>query len=97
MTALSSHSRQFATVPVCHDIQVNGQLVGLHDSGALWWPEEATLVVSDMHLEKGSSYARRGTLLPRAPQETGGQRSAKAAIRGNLHPVTIAAFLVAVL
>lgn len=33
-------------------------------SGALWLPEERTLVVADLHLEKGSSLARRGALLP---------------------------------
>ena len=33
-------------------------------SGALYWPEERLLVVSDLHLEKGSSYAMRGVLLP---------------------------------
>ena len=33
-------------------------------SGALWLPEERTLVVADLHLEKGSSYARRGVFLP---------------------------------
>ncbi|HEY3916629.1 MAG TPA: ligase-associated DNA damage response endonuclease PdeM [Stellaceae bacterium] len=33
-------------------------------SGALWWPAAATLVVADLHLEKGTSYARRGVLLP---------------------------------
>ena len=33
-------------------------------SGALWWPDQATLIVADLHLEKGSSFARRGTLLP---------------------------------
>jgi DNA ligase-associated metallophosphoesterase len=27
-------------------------------------PEEGTLVVADLHLEKGSSFARRGSLLP---------------------------------
>lgn len=32
--------------------------------GALWWPDEGTLVVADLHLEKGSSAARRGSLLP---------------------------------
>jgi len=32
--------------------------------GALWWPEERTLVVADLHLEKGSSFARRGQMLP---------------------------------
>ncbi|ADZ71657.1 Metallophosphoesterase [Polymorphum gilvum SL003B-26A1] len=41
-----------------------GRLVGLHESGVLWWPEESTLVVADLHLEKGSSYARRGVMLP---------------------------------
>ncbi|NBC20508.1 MAG: ligase-associated DNA damage response endonuclease PdeM [Alphaproteobacteria bacterium] len=32
--------------------------------GALWWPDTATLIVSDLHLEKGSSYAARGQMLP---------------------------------
>lgn len=34
-------------------------------TGALWWPGEATLIVADLHLEKGSAYAARGgSLLP---------------------------------
>ena len=33
-------------------------------SGALFWEEQGLLVVSDLHLEKGSSFATRGTLLP---------------------------------
>lgn len=33
-------------------------------SGALWWPAEQALVLADLHLEKLSSYARRGSLLP---------------------------------
>lgn len=37
--------------------------------GALWWAERRLLVVSDLHLEKGSSYARRGQMLP--PYDTG--------------------------
>jgi len=32
--------------------------------GGLWWEAERTLIVSDLHLEKGSSYARRGIYLP---------------------------------
>ena len=55
-------TRRFA--PVCHDIAIAGELVGLHDSGALWWPDENTLIVSDLHFEKASSYARRGVMLP---------------------------------
>ena len=38
-------------------------------SGALWWPEERLLCVSDLHLGKSERIARRGgTLLP--PYET---------------------------
>jgi DNA ligase-associated metallophosphoesterase len=32
--------------------------------GALYWPEQRLLAVADLHLEKGSSFARRGMLLP---------------------------------
>jgi DNA ligase-associated metallophosphoesterase len=38
--------------------------VVLRPSGALWLERERTLVVADLHLEKGSSYARRGQMLP---------------------------------
>lgn len=38
-------------------------------SGVLVLPDEGTLVVADLHLEKGSSLARRGSLLP--PYDTG--------------------------
>lgn len=33
-------------------------------SGALWCERHRTLIVSDLHLEKGSSFARRGIFLP---------------------------------
>jgi uncharacterized protein len=33
-------------------------------SGALFLPSEQTLIVADLHLEKGSAYARRGQPLP---------------------------------
>jgi hypothetical protein len=36
----------------------------LDPAGALYWPAAGLLAVSDLHLEKGSSYARRGQLLP---------------------------------
>src|SRR5260370_36101242 len=32
--------------------------------GALFWEEQGLLVVSDLHLEKGSNFAARGVLLP---------------------------------
>lgn len=60
--AAAKKARPF--VPVCHDMSIAGALVGLHDSGALWLPDEHTLVVADLHLEKSSSFARRGLMLP---------------------------------
>jgi len=33
-------------------------------SGALHWPARRLLAVADLHLEKGSSFARRGAMLP---------------------------------
>ena len=33
-------------------------------SGIAYWPAEQTLLVADLHLEKGSSLARRGHMLP---------------------------------
>ncbi|MGF1457253.1 MAG: ligase-associated DNA damage response endonuclease PdeM [Alphaproteobacteria bacterium] len=44
--------------------EVAGEAVLFDPSGALWLPDHATLVVSDLHLEKGSSYAVRGVYLP---------------------------------
>ena len=48
---------------------VAGEMLTPLPSGALWWPAERVLVVSDLHLEKGSSYAKRGQMLP--PYDTG--------------------------
>ncbi len=36
----------------------------LDPAGALFWPATNMLAISDLHLEKGSSFARRGQLLP---------------------------------
>ena len=33
-------------------------------AGALYWPDEGLLIVADLHLEKGSAFAKRGVLLP---------------------------------
>lgn len=41
-----------------------GEPAVLRCSGALWLPARRTLVASDLHLEKGSAFARRGQMLP---------------------------------
>src|SRR5436309_16066107 len=45
-------------------ICLGGVALAADCAGALYWPEESLLVVADLHLEKGSSFARRGMLLP---------------------------------
>jgi DNA ligase-associated metallophosphoesterase len=42
-----------------HPISLAGATFQAELNGALLWPDEATLVVADLHLEKGSSYASR--------------------------------------
>jgi DNA ligase-associated metallophosphoesterase len=45
-------------------IHLAGERLMLDPTGALIWPATGMLVVADLHLEKGSSFARRGSLLP---------------------------------
>ncbi|WP_456776925.1 ligase-associated DNA damage response endonuclease PdeM [Bradyrhizobium sp. USDA 4369] len=45
-------------------MDVAGTALRVDLSGALVWDAQRLLVVSDLHLEKGSSFAARGTLLP---------------------------------
>lgn len=45
-------------------INVAGEPVHLRSAGTLWVPQFSTLVVADLHLEKGSAYAVGGQLLP---------------------------------
>ena len=46
------------------EIAIAGIALVADCEGALYWPEEGLLAVADLHLEKGSSYAARGVLLP---------------------------------
>jgi len=58
-------------------------------SGALYWDEERLLVVSDLHLEKGSSFALRGILLP--PFDTAATLAKLAAAVAHFDPRTVIA------
>jgi DNA ligase-associated metallophosphoesterase len=50
--------------PVGVEVVIAGVTILADPAGALYWPAERVLVVADLHLEKGSSYAARGVLLP---------------------------------
>ena len=45
-------------------VGVMGVVLEALAEGALWWADERALIVADLHLEKGSSFARRGQMLP---------------------------------
>src|ERR1700750_2628136 len=50
-------------------LQFAGQTFEPLLSGALFWRAESMLLVADLHLEKFSSFARKGQMLP--PYDTG--------------------------
>ncbi|WP_439923603.1 ligase-associated DNA damage response endonuclease PdeM [Nitrobacter sp. JJSN] len=58
-------------------------------SGALFWENERLLVVSDLHLEKGSSFGSRGVLLP--PYDTVATLGRLAAVIARFDPRTVIA------
>src|ERR1700709_1913616 len=58
-------------------------------SGAFFWESERLLVVSDLHLEKGSSFAARGVLLP--PYDTVATLSRLSAVIARHDPRTVIA------
>jgi DNA ligase-associated metallophosphoesterase len=45
-------------------LRVCGASLTVLAEGAIWWEAERLLVVADLHLEKGSSFAARGIALP---------------------------------
>ena len=61
----SSHAAEI--VPSC--LTIAGVPFLADPSGALYHEGEGALLVADLHLEKGSSFARRGMMLP--PYDTG--------------------------
>ncbi len=68
-------------------IELHGVAALCDPSGALYLPELHMLVVSDLHLEKGSSFARRGQLLP--PYDTAATLEMLAAALARYRPRTV--------
>jgi hypothetical protein len=46
------------------NLSICGKALIADNTGAIYWPAEATLLVADLHLEKASAYANSGALLP---------------------------------
>ena len=47
-----------------HCTEFGGEVFEMHPSGALYWPSQLSLLVADLHFEKGSSYHKTGQFLP---------------------------------
>jgi len=70
--AVSAHSRAsgnpigspLARGRADHELVLAGTTLLADPAGAVYWADEKLLVVADLHLEKGSAFARRGVLLP---------------------------------
>ncbi len=83
----SSLRRDIETEPAL--IGIAGLVLEAFPEGALWWADRRMLVVADLHLEKGSSFARRGMMLP--PYDTGETLHALAGLVDRLNPATVLA------
>ena len=70
-------------------LDLAGEQVLLDPAGALVWPARRLLAVSDLHLEKGSSFARRGMPLP--PWDTHATLDRLARLLGRWAPETVVA------
>ena len=70
-------------------LHLNGVTLIADLAGALYWEEQRLLVVSDLHLEKGSSYAMRGVLLP--PYDTIATLGRLGAVIARFDPKTVIA------
>jgi DNA ligase-associated metallophosphoesterase len=70
-------------------VAIAGVELGADLAGVLHWPEQGLLAVADLHLEKGSSFARRGVLLP--PYDTAATLARLAALVARYAPRLVVA------
>lgn len=83
MTALRKNKQ------TTHEIELAGQLALLDLSGGMYLPAHDALLVADLHFEKGSSFARRGMMLP--PYDTRETLSALSDVVARFNPRTVIA------
>ncbi len=70
-------------------VEVSGHALKPLAAGALYWEAEDTLLVADLHLEKGAAYAALGMLLP--PYDTRSTLSRLGKILAKVNPACVVA------
>ena len=70
-------------------VAVAGAEFAADPGGVIYWPEQGLLAVADLHLEKGSSFAARGVLLP--PYDTAATLARLAALIARYAPRVVVA------
>ncbi len=53
-----------------YPLKINNAVLHLLPQNAIYWPEENTLLVADLHLGKEHVFARRGIAIPEGPSES---------------------------
>ncbi|HQF30872.1 MAG TPA: ligase-associated DNA damage response endonuclease PdeM [Hyphomicrobiales bacterium] len=85
MTTSAARLGEIQPAPVL----VAGAALLLDPAGAVWWADAETLIVADLHLEKGSALAGRGRLLP--PYDTTATLAALASLVARYRPRRVVA------
>ncbi len=70
-------------------LHLAGHKLLLDPLGGAWWPEADTLIVADLHFEKGTAAARRGQLVP--PWDTQATLDRLTLLLRRYHPGTVVA------
>lgn len=78
------------TAPVLRThVELSGQVMKPLAAGALYWEAEDTLLVADLHLEKGAAFAALGILLP--PYDTRSTLARLGKILKRINPARVVA------
>jgi DNA ligase-associated metallophosphoesterase len=78
-----------AAISSAEAVRIAGTELLADASGALYWAEHRLLAIADLHLEKGSSFAERGSLVP--PYDTEQTLSLLAAVIERYAPARVVA------
>lgn len=87
MTGMAAKTNMQDSEPAMTEVSVNGTAIVCDPDGILMLPDSGMMVVSDLHLEKGAAFARRGLMLP--PYDTAATLARLAVAIARHNPKTV--------